>query len=386
LDISNWSFSNGITYTFPAGTTLSPYEAVTLVHFAPTTDPTDLAAFDSAYVVPATARLLGPFTDKLSSKGEEVTLVRPDTPRADDPGYTPLILVDDFTFGITAPWPVTTAGQAVTRLSNHTFAEDPTNWSAQSPSIDYVPYGNAWFGGTTNYAYSAPTTLDSLTLAGTATVTVSTGAGTALTAGGLTLPTGTKLDAGSSALDLSNVTLAAVDGLVTTGYANGAWTGLGLTSSAAAANPSHLTALGVIQNNQAGTPIFSSTNLFEGTIPGASDILVKYTYYGDANLDGRVDGSDYTKIDAGFNSHGALTGWLNGDFNYDGKIDGRDYTLIDNAFNTQGASIAAQIASAASKPGTPVFSAQPVTPASVFTDTTDKRRRAIFDIGLSDAS
>jgi hypothetical protein len=66
---------------------------------------------------------------------------------------------------------------------------------------------------------------------------------------------------------------------------------------------------------------------------------VKYTYYGDANLDGAVDGSDYTLIDAGFNSHGTLTGWYNGDFNYDGLIDGSDYTLIDNAFNTQGASL-----------------------------------------------
>jgi hypothetical protein len=71
---------------------------------------------------------------------------------------------------------------------------------------------------------------------------------------------------------------------------------------------------------------------------------VKYTYYGDANLDGQVDGSDYTKIDNGFNNH--LTGWLNGDFNYDSAVDGSDYTLIDNAFNQQGASAAAVIAPA----------------------------------------
>jgi hypothetical protein len=66
-------------------------------------------------------------------------------------------------------------------------------------------------------------------------------------------------------------------------------------------------------------------------------VLVKYTYYGDANLDGAVDGSDYTLIDNGFTNH--LSGWQNGDFNYDGVVDGSDYTLIDNAFNTQGASL-----------------------------------------------
>ena len=75
------------------------------------------------------------------------------------------------------------------------------------------------------------------------------------------------------------------------------------------------------------------------------DILVKYTYYGDANLDGKVDASDYSRIDNGYLNH--LTGWSNGDFNYDGVINGSDYTLIDNAFNMQGASLAAQISPAA---------------------------------------
>jgi hypothetical protein len=78
---------------------------------------------------------------------------------------------------------------------------------------------------------------------------------------------------------------------------------------------------------------------FEGLTVPSTDILVKYTFYGDANLDGAVDGSDYTLIDAGFNSAGSLTGWQNGDFNNDGVVDGSDYTLIDNAFNTQGASL-----------------------------------------------
>jgi len=74
-------------------------------------------------------------------------------------------------------------------------------------------------------------------------------------------------------------------------------------------------------------------------------VAVKYTYYGDANLNGTVDGSDYSLIDNGYTSHGTLTGWQNGDFNYDGAINGSDYTLMDNAFNTQGAQLAAAIAS-----------------------------------------
>jgi len=54
-------------------------------------------------------------------------------------------------------------------------------------------------------------------------------------------------------------------------------------------------------------------------------VLVKYTYYGDANLDGQVDGSDYSLIDNGYLNH--LTGWYNGVFNYGAVIDGSDYTV-----------------------------------------------------------
>jgi hypothetical protein len=145
-------------------------------------------------------------------------------------------------------------------------------------------------------------------------------------------------------LEFSKVTFATVNSLVAQGYDGGKWDGQGISSSTAAADTTHLTAIGVIPNY---SRVFYGTNLFDGTaILSTSDILLKYTYYRDANLDGRVDGSDYTRIDAGFASKGSLTGWYNGDFNYDGKVDGSDYTLIDNAFNRQTVSLAALIAPA----------------------------------------
>ena len=205
------------------------------------------------------------------------------------------------------------------------------------------------------------------------------------TAGGWT----GEFDLSNNDLDLSGATLAIAFSQVSQGYNNGTWTGQGITSSIAAVDSTHRTAIGVIKNNQSGTAIYSLTNLFDGTAPGASDILVKYTYYGDANLDGKVDGSDYTKIDAGFNSQKTatpLSGWLNGDFNYDGKIDGSDYTLIDNAFNRQGMSLAAQIAAVATHPSTnnaspsAVFSTASATAANVFGSLDDKRRRVVEDI------
>jgi hypothetical protein len=160
-------------------------------------------------------------------------------------------------------------------------------------------------------------------------------------------------------------TLAALTGQITAGYHGGAWNGTGIISSVAAGNSTHLTALGVIPNTIDGTtPLYdSSTTLgpFDGASPGATALLVKYTYYGDANLDGHVDGTDYSRIDNGYASH--LTGWFNGDFNYDTQINGSDYTLIDNAFNTQGAALTSEIGQASVAPKRPVFPG-PSTPAT----------------------
>ena len=151
-----------------------------------------------------------------------------------------------------------------------------------------------------------------------------------------------KLDLGNNDLDVPAGNLATLTNQIAEGYNGGRWNGAsGIISSAAAANTTHLTTLGVIVNSTSGTtPLYGSgtaLGTFDGTSPAATDVLVKYTYYGDANLDGSVSASDYSLIDNGYLNH--LTGWYNGDFNYDGVINGSDYTLIDNAYNMQGSPI-----------------------------------------------
>jgi autotransporter-associated beta strand protein len=155
------------------------------------------------------------------------------------------------------------------------------------------------------------------------------------------------VDLANNDLDVANGSLTSIASQIRQGYAGGTWQGAGgIISSSAALTASHLTTLGAIQNSvtglPSGAPLYgsgTSLGLFDGLNPASTDVLVKYTYYGDANLDGRVDGSDYTRIDNGFINQ--LSGWFNGDFNYDGVVDGSDYTLIDNAFNTQGISLSA---------------------------------------------
>ncbi len=153
--------------------------------------------------------------------------------------------------------------------------------------------------------------------------------------------------AATAAANLATVTSEVAQGYDLTRGAN--WQGSGgITSTTAAADTNHLTALGVIQNNQSGAPLYGSSTPFDTFSPLPGDTLVKYTYFGDANLDGKVDGSDYSLIDAGYASHGTLTGWYYGDFNYDGVIDGSDYALIDNAFNNQTVNLSTSAVVAAS--------------------------------------
>ncbi len=138
--------------------------------------------------------------------------------------------------------------------------------------------------------------------------------------------------------------LSTINNQVASGYNNGTWTGEGITSSTAATNTTHLTALGAIANNNGlGSPLDPS---FDSVSVALNTVLIKYTYYGDSNLDGQDDGSDYTRIDNGYTN--GLTGWFNGSFNYAGIVNGSDYTLMDNAFNTQGARLSATIAIPAS--------------------------------------
>ena len=65
----------------------------------------------------------------------------------------------------------------------------------------------------------------------------------------------------------------------------------------------------------------------------SSAVLIKYTYYGDTDLNGVINFDDYARVDSGFNNHGS--DWFHGDFDYNGHVDFDDYALIDLAFNTQ---------------------------------------------------
>ena len=122
---------------------------------------------------------------------------------------------------------------------------------------------------------------------------------------------------------------------------SGLWTGPGITSSAAGADSRHMTALGVALNDKGlgRDTLFSN---FAGQPVDIDCTLVRYTWNGDANLDGVVNADDYFRIDSGFITQ--EEGYYNGDFNYDGVVNADDYFLIDSAFLGQTGPLSASTA------------------------------------------
>jgi hypothetical protein len=119
-----------------------------------------------------------------------------------------------------------------------------------------------------------------------------------------------------------------IQGLVQNGFNAGTWDGVGgiITTQAAA-----LTNINTVGSALAGEVLGLSgaqTTTWFGQTVGSSDVLVRYTFAGDANLDGVVNADDYANIDLYSQTPGAAN-FSRGDFNYDGSINADDYALID---------------------------------------------------------
>ncbi len=127
------------------------------------------------------------------------------------------------------------------------------------------------------------------------------------------------------------------------------WNGPGITSSAARnanlASNFDLVGLGAIRNSDidilTGLP-GSSYTTFSGQAVTPDDVLVKYTYIGDGNLDGLVSFDDYVGMDNAFFGLIPNLGWATGDINFDGVINFDDYTVVDQAFFFQGAPLSGE--------------------------------------------
>ncbi|HWP39958.1 MAG TPA: hypothetical protein VNL70_03455, partial [Tepidisphaeraceae bacterium] len=156
-----------------------------------------------------------------------------------------------------------------------------------------------------------------------------------------------RLDLNNNSLIINSGSITSTTAKIKSALENGGafdWGGNGIGSTQAAAQNaaagSFLYGLGVILNDLAqvgGTgPIYTDFAGISGL--SSSAVLVKFTYFGDADLSGSIDATDYSLIDNGYVNR--LSGWLNGDFDYSGAIDATDYALIDNAYVNQAGALA----------------------------------------------
>src|SRR4051794_13844789 len=91
------------------------------------------------------------------------------------------------------------------------------------------------------------------------------------------------------------------------------------------------TFLALVDNSTVG---LSEWPLGSGNTIDATTVIGKYTYFGDVNLDGVVNSSDYGIVDANFNTvPPASTALIRGDANLDGLVNSSDYGIIDANFN-----------------------------------------------------
>jgi autotransporter-associated beta strand protein len=107
-------------------------------------------------------------------------------------------------------------------------------------------------------------------------------------------------------------------GYLATGASDGAWTGPGIDSSAAAGNRYY--GVGFADG---------ADHLAPGLTSG--EIELKYALYGDILLQGNVNGSDFSILAANFGKN-VTNGWETGDFNYQGKVSATDFALLASNF------------------------------------------------------
>ncbi|WP_428938199.1 hypothetical protein [Fontivita pretiosa] len=162
----------------------------------------------------------------------------------------------------------------------------------------------------------------------------------------LAVGSGARLDLNNNSLIVNSGSLATVTASIKSALENGGnfdWLGPGIGSTQANVQNttagSFLYGLGVVLNDLAQVggsgPIYTT---FAGQTLTGNEILVKFTYFGDADLSGSIDATDYSLIDNGYVN--SLSGWINGDFDYSGSIDATDYALIDNAYVNQAGPLA----------------------------------------------
>jgi hypothetical protein len=128
--------------------------------------------------------------------------------------------------------------------------------------------------------------------------------------------------------------------------------------------------LGYADNAISGLAVFSGQSV------DPTSVLIKYTYFGDTDLDGDVDIADLGNLASNWQASGV---WTSGDFDYNGSVDVNDLGLLASNWQAGvGAPLMPSLADALASLGLPAVTVPEPSVASfgaVFTSLAAKRRR-----------
>jgi hypothetical protein len=190
----------------------------------------------------------------------------------------------------------------------HTFGSNLRDALGSNVTVNIASGASAIFNDTQRLA--------ALNLSGSAIARLAPNGNRTLVVDSLSLSASSNLDLTDNDLVVNNGSYSVIRELVRAGFGNST----GISSSTASSSQT----LALFDNAHVGG------GNWNGIPIGANAVVAKFTYFGDANIDGQVTGDDYTVIDANLNTAPPPgIEWLRGDMNRDGAITGDDYTVID---------------------------------------------------------
>lgn len=158
---------------------------------------------------------------------------------------------------------------------------------------------------------------------------VTAGGGTAGTSriSSLTITTGGKVDLTDHDMVYDHTgtsPIANVRGLLQTGYNNGPWNGSGIVTSNGTASGF------AIGYGEASAMFTTFPAVFSGQTVDNTTLLLRFTRFGDATLDGTVNSDDFNLLATNFGLTSKF--WRDGDFNYNGTVNSDDFNLLAGNF------------------------------------------------------
>ncbi|HQY88349.1 MAG TPA: matrixin family metalloprotease, partial [Tepidisphaeraceae bacterium] len=118
---------------------------------------------------------------------------------------------------------------------------------------------------------------------------------------------------------------------LTAGYNGGAWNGAQASFYSSVADDDSNHGLGISNALEAGL------NNVSGVALATTDLVIRYTLYGDTNLNQTVNFTDLLRMSQNYNLAG---GWSKGDFNYDGTVNFEDLLKVAQNYGQSAMSLA----------------------------------------------